>query len=380
LDITYIWNSLVVEPLMHLLSALAAVSGSGGLAIILMTVLIKTVLLPLSLKQTSSMKAMQTIQPEVKALQKRIKDKEKLQQEIFKLYKERGYNPASGCLPMVPMMIVLIGLYGALNQLAQCDPARDNTPAACDHRFTESFLYMKHLDKPDLLFSVPDHSDKRIDIPDPLNTQQTRAFMVPSQPGAHRELDDPWHPGEKIAVEALREPPEQLRVSYTVKPDATITVPDPHPMTQGFLPHIPGLDIPIPFILPILMAISQYFSSKMMAMPSTDPQQQMMSQMTTVIMPAMMLFWGATFPAGLVLYWFVSNIYEMARLKLTMGNTISLVDGPRTDVATESDGQAGGENGARPRQSNGESAVSGARGESRPGRSRQKRGRRSGRR
>jgi hypothetical protein len=118
----------------------------------------------------------------------------------------------------------------------------------------------------------------------------------------------------------------------------------------------------------------------MMAMPSTDPQQQMMSQMTTVIMPAMMLFWGATFPAGLVLYWFVSNLYEMARLKLTMGNTVSLVEGPKTDVAVSADGEAEDENGARPRRSNGESAVSGARGDSRPGRSRQKRGRRSGRR
>src|SRR5436190_2048145 len=88
-------------------------------------------------------------------------------------------------------------------------------------------------------------------------------------------------------------------------------------LNQPDIFHLAGLALP--GVLPIAMAITQFFSSRMMTMPSADPQQQTMNRMTTVIMPGMMLFWGLTFPAGLVLYWFVSNLYEMVRLYFTMG-------------------------------------------------------------
>src|ERR671914_348095 len=118
---------LVLQQLADFAGAFGSTIGlplGGGVAIILMTLIIKAILLPLSLKQTNSMKAMQAIQPEIAALRKRVKDKEKLTQETMRLYKERGVNPAAGCLPMIPTMVVLIGLYGALINLAQCDPNR----------------------------------------------------------------------------------------------------------------------------------------------------------------------------------------------------------------------------------------------------------------
>jgi YidC/Oxa1 family membrane protein insertase len=200
LDYTQLWNLFVVHPLMLALRQLADFTASGGLAIILMTLIIKTLLLPLSLKQTASMKAMQAIQPEVAALKKKYKDREKVTQETMKLYKERGINPAAGCLPMIPTMVVLIALYGALIQLAQCDPARD-IALACDHRFGQGFLWMHRLDKPDLLFSVPDHSDKDIMIHNPANPAETKEILAPSTPGAHKEIDDPWNPGQKITIQ-----------------------------------------------------------------------------------------------------------------------------------------------------------------------------------
>ncbi|MCC7105224.1 MAG: YidC/Oxa1 family membrane protein insertase, partial [Chloroflexi bacterium] len=87
---------------------------------------------------------------------------------------------------------------------------------------------------------------------------------------------------------------------------------------------IPNLAEPDPYnILPIAAGIFQFIQTKMMrpagAGKAADPQQQMMNRMTTIIMPAMMLFYGVTFPAGLVLYWTTSNLMEIVRLYFTVG-------------------------------------------------------------
>src|ERR671939_942923 len=97
------------------LSALYAVVRSYGLAIILLTILVRLILLPLSIKQVRSMREMQRIQPEMKRLQAKYKgNRQKLNEEMMKLYKERGVNPVAGCLPMLLQIPVLIALYSVL--------------------------------------------------------------------------------------------------------------------------------------------------------------------------------------------------------------------------------------------------------------------------
>jgi YidC/Oxa1 family membrane protein insertase len=88
-----------------------------GIAIILLTVSVSLLLFPLTVKQTRSMKGMQEIQPEVKRLQKEYKeDKEELNKQLMALYKEKGVNPAAGCLPMVVQMPIWFALYRVLWQ------------------------------------------------------------------------------------------------------------------------------------------------------------------------------------------------------------------------------------------------------------------------
>ncbi len=87
-----------------------------GLAIIALTLLIKLVLLPLTYKQLQSMKKMQEIAPLQKKLQEKYKNnKEKLNQELMKLYKEHRVNPAGGCLPLLIQFPFLIALFRLLN-------------------------------------------------------------------------------------------------------------------------------------------------------------------------------------------------------------------------------------------------------------------------
>ncbi|MCT8977613.1 membrane protein insertase YidC [Clostridium sp. CX1] len=91
---------------------------SYGIAIILMTLIIRLILLPLNIKQMKSSLVMNELQPETKKIQDKYKsDPQKAQQEIMKMYKERGANPLSGCLPMLIQWPIFIALYYVFNNL-----------------------------------------------------------------------------------------------------------------------------------------------------------------------------------------------------------------------------------------------------------------------
>lgn len=101
------------------LSTFADWTGSAGLAIILFTILIKTLLLPLTVKAVRSTASMQELQPKIKELQKRYgKDRQRLSAETMKLYSEHGVSPAAGCLPMLLQIPIFFGLYFAIRSLS----------------------------------------------------------------------------------------------------------------------------------------------------------------------------------------------------------------------------------------------------------------------
>ncbi|GBR76850.1 hypothetical protein NO2_1338 [Candidatus Termititenax persephonae] len=90
-----------------------------GLAIIILTLLIKVLFWPLTAKQFASMAAMRKVQPKLKDLQEKYrKDPQMLQQKMLGLYKEHNVNPFSGCLPMLIQLPILLALYAALNSVA----------------------------------------------------------------------------------------------------------------------------------------------------------------------------------------------------------------------------------------------------------------------
>jgi len=105
----------VAKPLFSILRFIYDYTHNYGVAIILLTLGIKLLFVPLQYKSYKSMQGMQTIQPKVLALQEKFKDnKEKLNQELMKLYKEHKVNPVGGCLPMVLQMPVFVALFNIL--------------------------------------------------------------------------------------------------------------------------------------------------------------------------------------------------------------------------------------------------------------------------
>jgi len=86
-----------------------------GIAIVILTLIVRMALHPLSKKSQTSMAKMQKLQPKVKELREKFKtDKQRQQQEMMKLYKEYGVNPLGGCLPMLLQLPIFIGLYNML--------------------------------------------------------------------------------------------------------------------------------------------------------------------------------------------------------------------------------------------------------------------------
>jgi YidC/Oxa1 family membrane protein insertase len=109
------WFTFVALPMLQALRFLDRFTGNFGVAIILLTVLIKVLFFPLTRKSFESMRAMQKLQPEMAKIRERMADKpDEMNREIMELYKRHKVNPLGGCLPMVLQLPVFIGLYSAL--------------------------------------------------------------------------------------------------------------------------------------------------------------------------------------------------------------------------------------------------------------------------
>jgi len=115
LAIDWGWFNWFMYPIFWLLKQLFALTGNFGVAIILLTVVIRGLMFPIAQKQFASMAQLRAVQPKMKALQDRYKDdRVKLQQEMGKLYKEEKVNPLAGCLPIFLQIPIFFALYKTL--------------------------------------------------------------------------------------------------------------------------------------------------------------------------------------------------------------------------------------------------------------------------
>ncbi len=131
---------------LQLLYNLTDIAGAGsyGMAIILLTIIVKMLLYPLTVKQVKSMKAMQELQPKMKKLQEKYKDNPQvMQQKLGALYKDAGVNPLAGCLPLLIQMPILMGMYYALFNFQYPSPE------------AAAFLWLPSMSDPDPLYILP---------------------------------------------------------------------------------------------------------------------------------------------------------------------------------------------------------------------------------
>ncbi len=144
-----------------------------GIAIVMLAVLVKLVMFPLTRLQTKSMKAMQEIQPEIKEIQKKYaKDKEKMNVEVAKLYQEKKVNPMASCLPLLIQFPIIIGLFNAMR-------------AYFVPELGASFLWVGNLGEPDLwilpiLAGLSTFLQQKVSMAGDVSSQQkTMLYIMP---------------------------------------------------------------------------------------------------------------------------------------------------------------------------------------------------------
>jgi YidC/Oxa1 family membrane protein insertase len=111
------WDTVIINPMINTLLWIYSILGNFGIAIILFTILVRFLTYPLTIQQLKGAQGMQEMQKskEWQELQKKYKnDKQKLQQEQMRLYKEMGINPLGSCLPTIIQFPIIIGLYQAI--------------------------------------------------------------------------------------------------------------------------------------------------------------------------------------------------------------------------------------------------------------------------
>ena len=306
------------------LAGFYALVPSFGLSIILLTVAVRIVLLPLSIKQTRSMREMQRIQPEVKKLQAKFKgNRQKLNEEMMKLYKEHSVNPFGGCLPLVMQFPVLIGLFYVIR-----------TP----------LKYMGYTLGPSGAASSATPVE---DVSGLLQTiQQSRL--------AEDLLEHTVRVNEFLGFLRL-DCTSSLAIGGDAPPGVTETC------GSGFVSALPYL------VLVILMGVTTWYQQKQMmgSRGAGDPQAQQM-QMIAKIMPAMLMFFAFTFPSGVVLYWLTTNVWTIGQQRLMLqaapAEPPKKGEARKDESGTTKNGKAGGKG----RGTKAPPGKSGASGDGRP--------------
>ncbi len=111
-----IYNLVLFQPLLNLMVYLYDIIGDFGIAIIIVTVLVRLILVPLSVKSIKSQKAMQQLQPKMNEIKNKYKDnKEEQTKALMEFYKENKINPLSSCLPMLIQLPIIFALYRVFN-------------------------------------------------------------------------------------------------------------------------------------------------------------------------------------------------------------------------------------------------------------------------
>src|SRR3989339_1504588 len=158
-----LWNLLLTQPLLNSLIGLYKLTGNLGWSIVVLTILLRFLMTPLVLPSLKVTKKIQELAPELAKLKAQFKDdKQKLMVAQAELYKKNGANPASGCLPQIVQLLVLIALFSVFNSILKADGSLVEkinpnlysfNQLSADFKLNPNFLYMD-LTKPDV-FHVP---------------------------------------------------------------------------------------------------------------------------------------------------------------------------------------------------------------------------------
>lgn len=237
-----------------------------GLALIIFTIIVRAVMFPLTLRQYKSSAEMQKVQPLLQEIQRKYaNDKEKLNQEMMKLYQEHKINPAGGCLPLLIQMPILLALWQAITK-----PLKYMLGFSAEQ--LKSLAEMSHI---------------------PVNSAYSEINTI-------TYLIKNGH-GDKVGNLNMFFPSHGFGINLGSIPTWHFQDIISHPYNAVLL------------LLPIIATLTTYLSVRMSMPKTTDKATNPMGNTMMYISPLMTLFFSFQFPAGLALYWITGNVFAIAQ-------------------------------------------------------------------
>ncbi len=264
-----------------------------GLSIIVLTIVIRFILFPLGIKQIKSMQHMQAMQPKIKEIQKKYKNnKQKVQEETMRLYKEAGVNPLGSCLPVLAQFPILISMYAVLRAPGYEPVTTDGQVSA--YRITNNHIPVDS----DLFGSVVTH-------------ENTNLLVVNLQCSADQAGNL-----EKSTIKDSEGNPVEAGLPLENDDGAPLDSFTSKPVLDC---GVGGLVDKIPYVVLLgLMIGTTFFQQRQMQKSSPPGAASQQQQMILKIMPLFFGFIGYTFPTGLVLYWTTSNFFQIGQQTLLL--------------------------------------------------------------
>jgi YidC/Oxa1 family membrane protein insertase len=362
-----IWDSLL-NGLGSILAFFFNVVPSYGVAIILLTVLVRLVLLPLTLRQTRSMQAMQRIQPQVKELQRKHKgNRQKMNEEMMKLYKEHQVNPLGGCLPLLLQLPVFIALFSVLRSTIsvaavpaepidfnavnpETNVCRPDAPPSVSGPTADSIVcedQAGNLSQPIPVAEWQTTDGDEIGGPPPSlflclpqraedDEQQVGAFScstalgtknVPAESELFRAIVEDRT--EFLGIELACSPSQagnDVGIRQCAGPDAQ----------AGGLLVVPY------YLLVALMVGTTYFQGRQMQR-SSAPGQQQQAVIMNRIMPIFLGFISISISAGVLVYWVTTNAWQIGQQHIMLrARQPQAAPGPTKELPKETPPQGDG--------------------------------------
>jgi len=293
-----------------------------ALSLVFFTIVYKLILLPLSIKQMKSAQLMQELQPELQRIQERYKhDREKLQEEQMKFYQEKNYNPASGCLPMLIQLPIIIALFYVIRMPMSY---MLETPARA-----VSHMALVSIQSGDLKF---DNSRYNLDLRDPYGDniddaylQQTFKDLTSKDPYLEIKILDIIARKEALVKENpyLSQDQKQVLVDFDLKLFNFFNLGIKPTINPKEIAADPGVYLPALILL--VIAVGTTLLTTLQMMPKQPESKEKgkknanngcANQSMLWMSPIMTLWIGLGTPSGLSLYWTLNNILSFGQQKL----------------------------------------------------------------
>ena len=270
-----------------------------GLCIILFTIVMKTLMIPLTIKQQKTTKLMSVMNPEIQAIQKKYKgksDQESMQRqnvEVQAVYEKYGTSMTGGCLPLLIQMPILLALYRVIYNIPAYVPS---VRVYFDNVVTPLMGQADYAQKLQEITNIATACGGKLDKFDFTNANRLVDML-------YKFSTSQW--GELQALFPA--------ISDVIGQNAAV-VERMNTFLGLNMAEAPGWVPSFAWIIPVLAAVSQWFSTKLMSgnQPSTsadaeNPMAQSMKTMTTT-MPLFSAFICITMPAGLGIYWIATSV------------------------------------------------------------------------